>query len=134
MIAFFFPSCKLICHNLFFGDAIQEDTAAQKLASVIYNALVKIDPSLKDRLASDLQCKEEHHIQPRAPLFRKNAFLVEHETESNNDNDGRGSASHDQYQRALLNYCDDDDDDDDDDDSAMGVDEDQEDFFQLNII
>ena len=66
MIAFFFPSCKLICHNLFFGDAIQEDTAAQKLASVIYNALVKIDPSLKDRLASDLQCKDEHQILPRA--------------------------------------------------------------------
>ena len=42
------------------------------------------------------------------------------------------AALHDQYQRALLNYCD--DDDDDDDDSAMGVDEDQEDFFQLNII
>ena len=64
----------------------------------------------------------------KGSIVQENAFLVENETESNNDNDGRGSASHDQYQRALLNYC------DDDDDSAMGVDEDQEDFFQLNII
>ena len=65
----------------------------------------------------------------KGSISRKNAFLVENdETQSNNDNDGKGSASHDQCKRAILNYG-------DDDDSTMVVDEDQEDsFFQLNIM
>eukprot|EP00435_Cladocopium_sp_Y103_P007088 s1817_g2.t1 len=103
-----------------------ENPAAQKLASVIFNALVKIDPGLKDCLASDLQCKEDPQVLPRPPLLRQNAFLVENETQCQSDKDGTGSASHDQCQ--LLVY---------DDDSTMVVDEDfyQEDsFFQLNTI
>ena len=61
--------------------------------------------------------------------FQEKCFPVENdETQSNNDNDGKGSASHDQCKRAILKYG-------DDDDSTMVVDEDQEDsFFQLNIM
>ena len=122
----FFLSCLLLPHVFWVMQSRR--TLLHKLASVIFTTLVKMDPSLKNCFASDLQCPEEPQVLPKPPWNRSNAFFVENE-KTKSDDDGRGSASHDQCQCVLLVY---------DDDSTLIVDEDfyqvDKSLFQLNTI